>query len=134
LHEGHAILTNGQDSFQPDLRIQEVTHHVMFLYGAVFHPSIHRFRQGILDTAFKLFGEESLAPMWLETSGLPEADLADLGFKKIAGEALIFRHSALRTSFGDRHPQGQDADVEALREYEEWVEKEWEQFKDVAEE
>jgi hypothetical protein len=32
-----------------------------------------------------------------------------------------------------RHPQGQDADVEALPEYEEWVLKEWEQFKDVAE-
>ena len=126
LHEAHVILTNGHDSFRPDLGIQEVTNHVMFLYGAVFHPSIHPFRQGILDTAFNLFGEESVALMWLETSGLPESDLAELGFKKIAGEALIFRHSALRTPFGDRHPQGQDADVEALPEYEEWVEKEWE--------
>jgi hypothetical protein len=33
----------------------------------------------------------------------------------------------------DRHPQGHDADVEVLHEYEEWVEKKWEQFKDVAE-
>jgi hypothetical protein len=133
LHEAHVILTNGNDSFRPDLGIREVTNHVMFLYGAVFHPSIHAFRQGILDTAFDLFGDASLALMWLETSGLPEADLAELGFKKIAGEALIFRHSTLRTLFSDRHPQGQDADVEALPEYEEWVEKEWEQFKDVAE-
>jgi hypothetical protein len=38
-----------------------------------------------------------------------------------------------RSQFNDRHPQGQDADVEALPEYEEWVMKEWEQFKDVAE-
>jgi hypothetical protein len=52
----------------------------------------------------------------------------------LRGEALIFRHSALRTQFGDRHPQGQDADVEALPEYEEWVLKEWEQFRDAAEE
>ena len=133
LHEAHVILINGHDSFRPDLGIEEITNHVMFLYGAVFHPSIHPYRQGILDTAVNLFGEESLALMWLETSGLPEADLADLGFKKIAGEALIFRHSALRTPFGDRHPQGQDADVEALPEYEEWVEKEWEEFRDVAE-
>ena len=71
--------------------------------------------------------------MWLETSGLAEADLADLGFKKIAGENLIYRHLAIRTPFGDRQSQSQDADVEALPEYEEWVEKEWEHFKDVAE-
>ena len=133
LHEAHVILTNGNDTFRPDLKIEEITNHVMFLYGAVFHPSIHAFRQGILDTAFNLFGEESVALMWLDTTGLPESDLADLGFKKIAGEALIFRHSALRTPFGDQHHQGQDADVEALPQYEEWVMKEWEEFKDVAE-
>ena len=133
LHEAHAILANGSNSFRPDLGIEEHTNHVMFLYGAVFHPSIHPFRQGILDTAFYLFGEESIALMWKETSGLPEAELAELGFKKIAGTPLIFRHSALRTPFYNQYPQGQDADVEALPEYEEWVEKEWEQFKDVAE-
>jgi hypothetical protein len=132
LHEAHVILTNGHDSFRPDLGIKEVTDHIMFLYGAVFHPSIHALRQGILDTAFNLFGEASVALMWLDTSGLPESELAELGFKKIAGEALIFRHSAIRTPFSDRHPQGQDADVEALPEYEEWVVKEWERFRDVA--
>jgi hypothetical protein len=40
---------------------------------------------------------------------------------------VTFRHSALRTPFSDRHPQDQDADVEALPEYEEWVMKEWKQ-------
>lgn len=133
LHEAHVILTNGHDTFRPDLGIQELANHVMFLYGAVFHPSIHPFRQGILDAAFNLFGEESVALMWLDTTGLIESELAHLGFKKIAGEDLIFRHSAIRTSFNDRHPRGQDADVEALPEYEEWVLKEWEEFKDVAE-
>jgi hypothetical protein len=134
LHEAHVILTSGNDSFRPDLKIKEATKHVMFLYGAVFHPAIHVFRQGILDTAFNLFGENSVSLMWLDTSGLPESELAELGFKKIAGKPLIFRHTALRTPFDDRHPLGQDSDVEALPEYEEWVEKEWRQFKDVAEE
>ncbi len=133
LHEAHVILTNGHDTFRPDVGIEEVTNHVMFLYGAVFHPAIYAFRQGILDTAFNLFGEDSLALMWLDTSGLTEAELAELGFKKIAGEDLIFRHSALQTPFSDQHPRGQDADFEALAEHEEWVLKEWEQFKDVAE-
>jgi hypothetical protein len=134
LHEVHVILTNGNDSFRPDLKIKEVTNHVMFLYGAVFHPSIHAYREGILDAAFRLFGEESVALMWLETSGLPESALAELGFKKIACESLIFRHSAERTPFSDQHPKGQDADIEALPDYEEWVMKEWKQFEDVAEE
>lgn len=35
LHEAHGILTNGHDSFRPDLEIEEATSHVMFLYGAV---------------------------------------------------------------------------------------------------
>lgn len=133
LHEAHVILTNGHDTFRPDLGINEVTNHVMFLYGAVFHPAIHAYRQGVLDAAFNLFGEDSLALMWLDTSGLTEPELAELGFKKIAGEDLIFRHSAHRTPFSDRHPRGQEADLEALPEHEEWVTKEWEQFKSVAE-
>jgi len=57
LHEAHVILTNSHDTFRPDLRIKEDTNHVMFLYGAVFHPVIHPFRQGILDAAFNLFGK-----------------------------------------------------------------------------
>src|SRR5262249_7383200 len=106
MHELHAILTKGEQEFRPDLRISEVTSHVLFLYGAIFHPSIHRYRQGILDAAFRLFGEESLAVMWKGTSGLPEAELAELGFCKVAGAELIFRHSTLRTRFGDQHPRG----------------------------
>jgi hypothetical protein len=128
LHEVHTILTKGKQEFRPDLRIHDVTDHVMFLYGAVFHPSIHPYRQGILEAAFTLFGEESLAVMWQDTSGLSGAELADMGFCKIAGSDLIFRHSALRTPFGDRFPRGQDVDVNAQPEFEEWVEQEWKRF------
>src|SRR5436309_1678397 len=125
LHEVHTILTKGKQEFRPDLKIKEITSHVMFLYGAVFHASIHPYRQGILDAAFNMFGEESLAVMWKDISGLPETELADLGFCKIVGSDLIFRHSALQTPFGDIFPRGQDADVHAQPEYEEWVEQEW---------
>src|SRR5579871_2890360 len=41
LHEVHTILTKGKQDFRPDLRIKEVTDHVLFLYGAVFHPTVH---------------------------------------------------------------------------------------------
>jgi hypothetical protein len=129
LHEVHVTLTKGGQDFRPDLRINEVTDHVLFLYGAVFHPSIHPYRRGILQAAFTLFGEESLAVMWKDTSGLSEPELADLGFCKVAGSDLIFRHSALRTPFGDRFPRGQgDDDVAASAEVEDWVEREWKRF------
>jgi hypothetical protein len=129
LHEAQYILTGGHNTFRPSLKIREATNHVMFLHGAVFHPAIHAFRQGILDAAFNLFGKASVALMWLATSGLPESELADLGFKKVARKDLIFRHSSVRTPFRDRHPQGQDAEVEGRAEYEKWVQKEWKRFR-----
>src|SRR5262249_26125149 len=126
MHDLYAILTEGKEVFRPDLRIEEVALHVLFLYGAVFHPSINPYRQGILDAAFRLFGEQSLAVMWKETSGLSEAEMSELGFCKVAGCALILRHSALRTRFGDRHPKGMNTDdAVAEPEWEEWVLKEW---------
>ena len=129
LHEAHVALTGGGQEFRPDLGIDEPTDHVMFLNGAVLHPAIHAYRRGVLDAAFNLFGEESVAVMWKDASGLSEAEMADLGFRKIAGSELVFRHSALRTPFHDAHPTGQDADdAVAGPEQEEWVEKEWERF------
>lgn len=125
LHEVHTILTRGKQDFRPDLRIKEVTDHVLFLYGAVFHPIVHPYRQGILEAAFTLSGEASLAVMWKDTSGLSEAELADLGFCKIAGSELIFRHSAMGTPFSERFPQGQDVVVAARPEFEDWVEQQW---------
>src|SRR5436305_14212 len=68
LHEVHAILTKGKQEFRADLKIGEATNHVMFLYGAVFHPVIHGYRQGILDGVFRLFGEDSVAVTWKDTS------------------------------------------------------------------
>lgn len=132
LHEVHTILTKGKQEFRADLKINEPVDHAMFLYGAVFHPSIHACRQAILDAAFRLFSEMSLAVMWKDTSGLSEAELADLGFCKIAGSDLIFRHSALQTKFAEDHPTGLDANVVALPEYEAWVEQEWKRFDDLA--
>ena len=89
-------------------------------------------RQGILDAVLNLFGEESVGVMWKDTSGLSETELADLGFCKIAGSELIYRHSALRTPFYDAHPTGQNTDdAVAEPEDEEWVMQEWKRFQGV---
>jgi hypothetical protein len=131
LHEVHAILTKGKKDFRPDLKIKEFTNHVMFLYGAVFHPSIHSSRQGILEAALNLF-EDSVAATWKGTSGLSDAELAELGFCKIVDSDLIFRHSGLRTPFHEAHPRGLEAGIAgAEREHEEWVMREWRKFQGV---
>jgi hypothetical protein len=125
LHEMHVLLTGGGQEFRRDLEIVEITDHVLFLYRAVFHPVVHAYRQAILRAAFTMFGEASAAVMWMDVSGLSDSELADLGFQKIAGAELIFRHSALRTPFGDRFPQGQLVEVVAEPEWEEWIERKW---------
>jgi hypothetical protein len=66
--------------------------------------------------------------MWKETTGLSEAELADMGFRKIAEAELIYRHNGLPNAFSERHPRGQDADVEALPEHQERVLEEWKEF------
>jgi hypothetical protein len=133
MHEVHTILTKGKQEFRADLQIDAVTSHVLFLHAAVFHPSIHEYRHGILDAAFNLFGEESLAVMWKNSSGLCEAEMADLGFRKIAGSDVIFRHSALQTTFGKAFSKGQDADVVAEPKFEDWVQQEWQRLEEVGE-
>jgi len=127
-HEAHVILSKGANGIRKDLKVSDDFTHVMFIYGAVFHPAIHPFRQGIIDSAVNLFGRNSLAVMWKETSGLSEAELADMGFRKIAGAELIYRHNALSNAFSEGHPRGQDADLIALPEHQEWVLEAWKEF------
>ncbi|HEY7157661.1 MAG TPA: hypothetical protein VH575_27140, partial [Gemmataceae bacterium] len=126
MHELHFILTKGQQEFRPKLQINNFVGHVLFLFGAVFHPSIHAYRQGILDAAFKLFGEDSLAVMGKDSSGLSKAEWAELGFRTISRSDLLFRHSARRSKFSDDHPTGQNsADAVAEPKFEKWVLREW---------
>jgi len=55
--------------------------------------------------------------------------MSDLGFCKIAGSELIFRHSALWMPYGDAHPTGQNTDEAVVKpEHEEWVMQEWQRF------
>ena len=59
--------------------------------------------------------------------GLSDAELAALGFRRIAGSGLIYRHSALKSDFTDEHPTGRDVptDFDAEESDAEWVLAEW---------
>jgi hypothetical protein len=125
LFEVFRALTNKKGKIRADLKTYEVVDHVIFVYRIVLHPDLALYRQGILESVITLFGHESLAVLWKDTGDFSEAELAELGFCKIAGEDLIFRHSAFKTPFSEKHPRGQDVDFEATPGHEAWVEEKW---------
>jgi hypothetical protein len=125
LYEVYRTLTNKKGKIRTDLKAYEVVDHVIFVYRIVLHPDLLFCRQAILESVITLFGHESLAVMWKDTGNFWESELADLGFCKIAGEELIFRHSAFQTPFYEKHPRGLDVDFVATPEHEAWVEEQW---------
>jgi hypothetical protein len=125
LYEVYRTLTNKKGKIRTDLKSYEVVDHVIFVYRIVLHPGLALYRQGVLESVITLFGHESLAVMWKDTGTFSEAELAELGFCKISGEELIFRHSAFKTPFSEKHPRGQDVDFLATPEHQAWVEEQW---------
>jgi hypothetical protein len=81
----------------------------------------------VIDTIGTLFGNECILAMWHGTTDLSDTELASLGFRRIAGSELIYRHSALRSDFVDEHPSGMDVplEFEAQKSDAEWVLAEW---------
>ncbi len=65
--------------------------------------------------------------MWHDTTGLSDTELASLGFRRIAGSELIYRHSALKLDFTDANPTGIEVplDFEAEESDAEWVLAKW---------
>ena len=122
------ILTKGETDFRKDLAIEDVTQDVLFIHRMILHPDVRSSRTGILEAALTLFGEASLAVMWMGDVDFTQAELAQLGFAKIAGTDLIYRHSSRRSQFCDENPRGLDCGLYARPEHEEWVKREWKQL------
>ena len=125
LYEVYRTLTDEQGKIRTDLNADEVVDHVIFVHRIVLHPDLVFCRKAILESVVTLFGCESLAVMWKGTGNFWEFELAALGFCKIAGEELIFRHSGFKTPFSKAHPRGLDVAFEARPEHAAWVEEHW---------
>ncbi len=129
LYEAYVALFDGAGEFQQELEIEDPADHLIFVWMTIFHPRIHPYRQAIIDKVGTKFGYQSVLAMWHNTSELTVGELAQLGFRKIAQNALIYRHSAWNNQFGTEHPRGIDVplDFEPTLEDEEWVTKEVEE-------
>ena len=125
LYEVYRTLTNKKGQIRTDLKGYEVVDHVIFVYRIVLHPDLVFCRRAILESVVTLFGHDSLAVMWKDTGNFSESELAELGFCKIAGEDLIFRHSAFKTPFSESDPRGLDVDFDARPEHAAWVAGRW---------
>jgi hypothetical protein len=82
-----------------DFNFDDPVFDVFFLHRSVFHRSVNDWRMFIVDHAARLFGESSALVMWHRETGIADADLATLGFRKIAGHKLLFRPNMLENTY-----------------------------------
>ncbi len=122
-----AALFDENYSFQAELEVNENTDHVLFLWHSVFHPKLRPFQSSILNTLSEMFGNDCAMVMRRKACDLDDKELADLGFKKIAGTDFVFRHLAYLNEYSRAHPQGAEVpdDFEADEEDAEWVRERW---------
>lgn len=127
LYEAYEALFDDKGEFQPELNIDEPADSLIFVWRAVLHSRVRPYLQGVIDSIGTLFGNKAVLAMWHRTTDLTDAELASLGFRRIAGSNLIYRHSALRSDYSDQHPCGMDVplDFEPEESDEEWVLREW---------
>jgi len=94
---------------------------VLFLHGMRLHPDLVPHRPGILHAVLSAFGGCTLAALWQGTGDTPDAELFALGFKKVAGQPLLARHSTWGGKWDDANPAGRDVDFVATPDHERWM-------------
>jgi len=111
--------------FIPELRLNEPTECIVVLDRVVLHPEIVECEQHLLNAALELFTYASLVVAWRPLLKMSDRELAQIGFKKLAGSSLVFRHSCLKNEYQSMFPRGFDDSVDATEDHEEWFLKEW---------
>ena len=127
LHDAYVALFDETGEFQSELNLDDHADTLIFIWKAVVHPRLLPYLQGVIATIGSMFSEATVVAMWHTTTGLSDAELAALGFRRIAGSGLIYRHSALKSDFTEEHPTGMDVPIEFEAEESdaEWVLAEW---------
>ena len=82
-----------------DFRLDDSVRSVLFLHRSMFHREIHEWRMFILDHVAGLSGRHSALVMRRKETGLALADLARLGFRRIAGHDVLFRPSTIVSEY-----------------------------------
>jgi hypothetical protein len=134
----HQILTErGTDSeLRSDLELTAYYTDVFFVYQILFHPDI-KDRIAIMDAAIRAVTTmDSVVVMWRDApqnTPLSDKEFAELGFRKVAGEHLVFRDNHLRNPFDDDYPRGREVEFEGTTEHEDWVTSKWDRRQSATE-
>jgi hypothetical protein len=131
MYQVYLALFEENGEFQQELGIDDVTNQVLFLWRAVFHPKLRSYQDAILQVVCEMFGQDSVAILWNSITELGDRDLAELGFRKIGGTNLLFRHAAMRSRFAEKHPRGVDTSSEliASQSDQDWVVRKWDPYR-----
>ncbi len=124
-----ALFEPGEDfvELRRDFDFHDPIFDVLFLHRSAFHPAIYDWRMYIVDHAACLFGESSALVMWKNETGMPEADLASLGFRRIAGHDLLFRPNMLKNDYDRNRDGNRILDLQVDSSVGRTVDDEWKQ-------
>ena len=122
-----ALFEPGEDfvELRRDFNFNDPVLDVLFLHRSAFHRSIYDLRMFIVDHAACLFGETTALVMWNSETGIPDSDLAKLGFRKIAGHELLFRPNMLVNAYDRANDAARILDIEVSSSAAKEVEDEW---------
>jgi hypothetical protein len=121
LFEPHG--NNGE--LRREFEFDELVFDVLFIHRAVFHPSIENWVGYILDHVSKLIDTNSATVMWQKIVGLSDRVLADIGFRRIAGEQLLFRPNMLQHACDKEHRLANPSAIRIDEDAGDFVRKAW---------
>ena len=98
---------------------------VLFIHKAVFHPLIENWGGYILDHVSRLIDSNSATVMWQKTVGLSDKELAGVGFRRIAGEKLLFRPNMLQHPCDEEHALADPMSIKIDEDAGGFVRKAW---------
>ncbi len=98
---------------------------MVFVHGAVFHPSVNSWRAYILDTICHIFPKDTATVMWKHTTEMEPKELASLGFRRVAGTELLFRPNMLENTYSALSDQREPNEWVVPSEAQYYVDQQW---------
>lgn len=99
---------------------------IVFLHRFVLHPSLSDWRMFVVSHVAEMFSSNSAMVMWDDAVELTDRQLADVGFRRIAGQELLFRPNMLQHPYRGIGDRRESLDLEVDNSLQDWVLQQWE--------
>lgn len=115
----------GEGEWRSDLGIDDPINNVLFMHKAVFHPSLREWQRFIIDHAATLYGHDSAFVMWKGETDLTDKELAELGFRIVAGTDLRVRPNMFQNAYDGEQDERETFDLFVPADAGEYVNVAW---------